>query len=75
MGWINIFRATRQGARPDPSDDPVMTGVPDDGAEAARSGPGDSNSPVRGGDRQVSDEIKRRQRSLTARYVAAVRAR
>jgi hypothetical protein len=83
MDWLNRFRAPvdaeigRRGryAEPaDPADETVINGAPFDPQNASRSGQ-ESLAAPRDGDREVTEEIRRRQISAVVRYVAAVRAR
>ena len=75
MGRTNTFGASGEAERPDPSDETFINGAPYDGDQAIRSG---AENPAASVDRPgapIAEEIKRRQVSLTVRYVAALRAR
>ena len=75
MGWISRFRVSGEAEPPHPRDETVINGAPYDAHKAIRSGP---ESPTNFGDRpdaHIAEEIKRRQLSIAAHYVAAVRAR
>jgi hypothetical protein len=75
MARINTFGASGESERADPSDETVINGAPYDGDQAIRSGADNLAAPVDRPDAQIAKEIKRRQVSLTVRYVAALRAR
>ena len=75
MARINTFGASVEAERADPSDETVINGAPHDGDQAIRSGAENPAAPVDRPDAQIAKEIKRRQVSLTVRYVAALRAR
>jgi hypothetical protein len=75
MARINTFGASGEDERADPSDETVINGAPYDGDQAIRSGAENPAVPVDRPDAQIAEEIKRRQVSLTVRYVAALRAR
>jgi hypothetical protein len=83
MDWLNRFRApvdaeigrhTRYAPPADPADETVINGAPFVPQSASR-GDQESLAAPRDGDREVAEEIKRRQISAVVRYVAAVRAR
>ncbi len=71
MNRINAFRATE---RADPTDETVINGAPYDAHQAIRTGAENPAAPVGRPDAHIAEEIKRRQVSLTVRYVAALRA-
>ena len=75
MARINTFGASGEAERADPSDETVINGASYDGDQAIRSGAENPAAPVDRPDAQIAKEIKRRQVSLTVRYVAALRAR
>ena len=75
MGRTNTFWASGEAERPDPSDETVINGAPYDGDQAIRSGAENPAASVDRPDAPIAEEIKRRQVSLTVRYVAALRAR
>jgi hypothetical protein len=75
MGRITTFRASGEAEQADPSDEAVINGAPYHAHQAARSGAENRAGPVDRRYAQIADEIKRRQVSLTVRYVAALRAR
>ena len=75
MVRINTFGASGEAEPADPSDETVINGAPYDGDQAIRSGAENPAAPVDRPDAQIAKEIKRRQVSLTVRYVAALRAR
>jgi hypothetical protein len=74
MGMINTFGVSGEAERADPSDETVINGAPYDD-QAIRSGAENPAASVDRPDAPISKEIKRRQVSLTVRYVAALRAR
>ena len=74
MDRIGTFRASGEAERA-ASDETVINGAPYDGDQAIRSGADNLAAPVDRPDAQIAKEIKRRQVSLTVRYVAALRAR
>ena len=73
MGWV--FWASVVPALSDGSDDTIANGAPYEAHQAAGSGAIQSAAPAGGGDARVAEEIRRRQRRLLERYVAAVRLR
>ena len=75
MARINTFGASGEAERADPSDETVINGAPYDAHETIRSGAENPAAPVDRPHAQIAEEIKRRQVSLTVRYVAALRAR
>ena len=75
MARINTFGASGEAERADPSDETVINGAPYDGDQAIRSAAENPAAPVDRPHAQIAEEIKRRQVSLTVRYVAALRAR
>jgi hypothetical protein len=75
MFRINTFGASGEAERANTSDETVINGAPYDGDQAIRSGAENPAAPVDRRDAPISKEIKRRQVSLTMRYVAALRAR
>ena len=75
MARINTFGASGEAERADPSDGTVINGASYDGDQAIRTGADNPAAPVDRPDAQIAKEIKRRQVSLTVRYVAALRAR
>jgi hypothetical protein len=72
MDRIGTFRAAGEAERA-ASDETVIDGV-HDAHQAIRSG-AETAPLVKRPDPQIAGEIKRRQVSLTVRYVAALRAR
>lgn len=83
MVWMNRFRAPvdseigrrgRYTEPADPADETVINGAPFDPQNASRGGQ-ESLAAPRDCDREVAEEIKRRQISAVVRYVTAVRAR
>jgi hypothetical protein len=75
MGRINTFLASGEAQPPDPSDDTVINGALYDAHKAIRSDAEKPAAPVDFPEARIAEEIKHRQLSLVARYVAAVRAR
>jgi hypothetical protein len=75
MARIDTIGASGEAERADPSGETVINGAPYDGDQTIRSGAQNPAAPVDRPDAQFAEEIKRRQVSLTVRYVAALRAR
>jgi hypothetical protein len=73
MGWI--FWASDVPVQGAPCDDTIINGAPYEARHAAGSGAIQSAAPAAGVDTQISEEIRRRQRSLLDRYVATSRVR
>ena len=76
MGWFNTFLATPDVgafARAHPSHETIVNGARYDTRTAIRSGMGDKSSVLENA--PISEEIRRRQTALIARYVVTVRAR
>jgi hypothetical protein len=74
MGWNNKFRRSA-GAAPDRVRNETVTMRVSDGLKPIRSSaqipPASGDDP----DKQIAEEIKRRQVSLAVRYITALRAR
>jgi hypothetical protein len=75
MDRIDIFGASGEAERADPSDDTVINGAPYDGHQVTQSGTETPAPLVDRPDPKIAEEIKRRQIALAVRYVAALRAR
>jgi len=75
MGWNSRFGASGEAEPGDPVDETVINGAPYYAHKAVRSSPQSPAAPGDRSDAHIAEEIKRRQISLVARYVAAVRAR
>jgi hypothetical protein len=73
MGWV--FWASDVPVQGAPYDDTIINGAPYEARHAAGSGAIQSAAPAAGADTQISEEIRRRQRSLLDRYVANSRVR
>jgi hypothetical protein len=73
MDRIGTFRASGEAQRA-ASDETVVNGA-HDAHQAIRSGAENPAASVDRRDAPIAEEIKRRQVSLTVRYVAALRAR
>jgi hypothetical protein len=73
MGWISwASDVPVQGA---PRADTIINGAASEARHAAGSGAIQCAAPAAGADTQISEEIRRRQRSLLTRYVVSARAR
>ena len=75
MDRIDIFQASGEAERADPSEETVINGAPYDAHQAIRSGAENPATPIDRPHVQIPEEIKRRQISLALRYVAALRLR
>jgi mono/diheme cytochrome c family protein len=75
MGWNSRFGASGEAESGDPVDETVINGAPYYARKTVRSSLRSPAAPSDRSDAHIADEIKRRQISLVARYVAAVRAR
>jgi len=73
MGWV--FWASDVPVQGAPCDDTIVNGAPYEARHAAGSGAIQSAAPAAGADSQISEEIRRRQRSLLTRYVVSTWAR